>query len=398
MFGGAVLLPQNDCMSLNILLSFAVFIIGSFLAMALFLKHKQLSVRLFCFSLFTLSYNTLLIFLFESRYLSQVPFLLRTPSILSYLTFPALFLYISFVLQNRERFYWSDLLHTIPAIVYIIDYSPLYLASNQYKQLVLERLYANPQQALQYSEGWLIPSNIHYLARHIIALLYIGALGIMLARYRANNPEAVRQRRYIFNWMTTITVAYALFALMSIAETFIFPATYGWILMVINTLAVFAVISLLLFFNPAIIYGIPHIFKVVRPANHESPTATISLPPELMAKLQIAFESYIDRKEYLQNDINLKKVARELKTQPHVLSSFLNQHYRMHFNELINYYRVQYIKTGMVNRQWENITLEAIAEQAGFNNRTTFLSAFKKFTGMTPSGFMLANTKNGKTN
>ena len=60
------------------------------------------------------------------------------------------------------------------------------------------------------------------------------------------------------------------------------------------------------------------------------------------------------------------------------------------------YYRVQYIKAGMVNRQWENITLEAIAEQAGFNNRTTFLSAFKKFTGMTPSGFMLSNAKNGK--
>ena len=83
---------------------------------SIFLKHKQLSVRLFCFSLFTLSYNTFLIFLFESRYLSQVPFLLRTPSILSYLTFPALFLYISFVLQNRERFYWSDLLHAIPPI------------------------------------------------------------------------------------------------------------------------------------------------------------------------------------------------------------------------------------------------------------------------------------------
>ena len=82
---------QNDCMSLNLLLSFAVFVIGSFLAVGLFLKHKQLSVRLFCFSLFTLSYNTFVIFLFESRYLSQVPFLLRTPSILSYLTFPALF-------------------------------------------------------------------------------------------------------------------------------------------------------------------------------------------------------------------------------------------------------------------------------------------------------------------
>ena len=168
----------------------------------------------------------------------------------------------------------------------------------------------------------------------------------MLIRYRTNNPVAVRQRRYIFNWMVTITVAYALFASISIAETLVFPATYGWILMVINTLAVFAVISLLLFFNPAIMYGLPHTFKIVR-ATPETPVP-VSLAPELMAKLQIAFESCIERKNYLQNDVTLKKVARELKTQPHVLSAFLNQHYRMHFNELINYYRVQYIKAGMV--------------------------------------------------
>ena len=381
-------------MSVNILLSFAVFVIGSFLAVMLFFKHKQLSVRLFCFSLFTLSYNTLMIFLFESRYLSQVPFLLRTPSIFSYLTFPALFLYISFVLQGRDRLRWYDLLHVIPAVIYIIDYTPLYLSSNQYKQLVLERLYANPQRALHYSEGWLIPSNIHYLARHIIGLLYTCALGVMLIKYKANNPVAVRQRRYIYNWMVAITVAYAFFAVLSITESYAFPKSYGWILMVVNTLAVFAIISLILFFNPAILYGIPHIFKIVRPTNES--TATIALPPELMTRLQIAFEGYIERKEYLQNDINLKKVASELKTQPHVLSSFLNQHYRMHFNELINYYRVQYIKDGMMNRQWENFTLEAIATKAGFNNRTTFLSAFKKFTGMTPSGFMVANTKNGK--
>jgi AraC-like DNA-binding protein len=382
-------------MSLNILLSFTVFVIGSFLAVVLFFKHQQLSVRLFCFSLLTLSYNTLLIFLFESRYLSHVPFLLRTPSILSYLTFPALFLYISFVLQGRERFYWYDLLHLVPALIYVIDYTPLYLASSHYKRLVLEKLYANPQQALQYSEGWLVPPNIHYFARHIIGLLYTAALGMMLIRYKAHNQQAVKQRRYIFNWMVTITVAYALFALLSMAESIAFPGSYGWLLMVINTLAVFAIISLILFFNPAILYGTSHVFKVSRPTN-ENNTATLSLAPELMARLQVGFENYLERKDYLQNDVTLKKVANELKTQPHILSSFLNHHYRMHFNELINYYRVQYIKAGMVSKQWENFTLEAIAESAGFNNRTTFLSAFKKFTGMTPSSFMLANAKDGK--
>ena len=380
-------------MSLNILLSFAVFIIGSFLAVVLFFKHKQLSVRLFCFSLLTLSYNTFLIFLFESRYLSQAPYLLRTPAILSYLTFPAMFLYVSLVLRGREKLRWFDLLHLIPSLIYLVDYMPLYLSSNDYKQLVLQKLYTDPQLALQYSEGWLLPSNIHYIARHIMGLFYVGAIMVMLIKYKAANGAAVRQRRYLYNWMAVISITYAFFALLSIAETFFFPRSYGWTVMVVSTLAVFAMITLILFFNPAILYGTPHAFRIPRPISE--PAVAITLPPELMARLQVSFENYIERKEYLQNDINLKKVARELNTQPHVLSSFLNQHYRMHFNELINYYRVQHIKTGLINKQWENLTLEAIAEKAGFNNRTTFLNAFKKFTGMTPSGFLMSNGKTG---
>jgi len=34
------------------------------------------------------------------------------------------------------------------------------------------------------------------------------------------------------------------------------------------------------------------------------------------------------------------------------------------------------------------LTLETIAEKAGFNNRVTFLTAFKKFTGTTPSQYI----------
>ena len=120
----------------------------------------------------------------------------------------------------------------------------------------------------------------------------------------------------------------------------------------------------------------------------------VTFHPDQILKLKLAFEAYIERREFLQNNITLKKMADDLGVQPHVLSAFLNQNYQMHFNELINYYRVQYIKAGIISRQWENYTLEAIGEKAGFNNRTTFLSAFKKVTGMTPSGFIVANAKN----
>jgi AraC-like DNA-binding protein len=40
------------------------------------------------------------------------------------------------------------------------------------------------------------------------------------------------------------------------------------------------------------------------------------------------------------------------------------------------------------NGQAEQFTLEALAAKCGFSNRNTFTSAFKKFSGKTPSCFI----------
>ena len=111
--------------------------------------------------------------------------------------------------------------------------------------------------------------------------------------------------------------------------------------------------------------------------------------------MQNLFENYITKQYYLHQHTNLKQVATELKTQPYVLSTFINHVYRMHFNDVINLHRIKYIEDGLTNKKWESLTLEAIAGKAGFNNRITFLTAFKKFTGITPTQYLkkLRDTK-----
>ena len=38
--------------------------------------------------------------------------------------------------------------------------------------------------------------------------------------------------------------------------------------------------------------------------------------------------------------------------------------------------------------EWRQLTLEGLALEAGFSNRTTFFRAFTKLTGCTPSEYM----------
>jgi AraC-like DNA-binding protein len=40
---------------------------------------------------------------------------------------------------------------------------------------------------------------------------------------------------------------------------------------------------------------------------------------------------------------------------------------------------------------WQKLTLEAIAAECGFRNRTTFIRHFKATTGITPSEFFNKN-------
>jgi AraC-like DNA-binding protein len=102
----------------------------------------------------------------------------------------------------------------------------------------------------------------------------------------------------------------------------------------------------------------------------------------------------MESQNFLRKNIKLGEVASDLKVQPYILSAYINPMYQMRFNDLINWWRIQYVKEGLEKGEWNMLTLEAIADEAGFSNRTTFLNAFKKFTGMTPTAFLSEQANN----
>ncbi len=95
-----------------------------------------------------------------------------------------------------------------------------------------------------------------------------------------------------------------------------------------------------------------------------------------------------EKKPYLQHGYSLKQLSWDINVSLPQLSAFINQHYHMHFNDLINNYRVNHCKAKILHGEWKHKKLEAIASESGFNNRNTFTSAFKKITGMNPSKYL----------
>ncbi len=91
------------------------------------------------------------------------------------------------------------------------------------------------------------------------------------------------------------------------------------------------------------------------------------------------------QKPFLQNNLRLNDLALKLDMQSHHLSQLINEHFNCSFFDYVNEYRVKEAKD--IIRANPKLTLLQVAFEAGFNNKTSFVNAFKKFEGQTPSVF-----------
>lgn len=70
------------------------------------------------------------------------------------------------------------------------------------------------------------------------------------------------------------------------------------------------------------------------------------------------------------------------------LSNTLREGLETNFNDFVNRYRVEEVKERLKDQQNRDFTLIAIAEDCGFNSKTSFYRTFKKFTDLTPSEYL----------
>jgi AraC-like DNA-binding protein len=129
-----------------------------------------------------------------------------------------------------------------------------------------------------------------------------------------------------------------------------------------------------------------------RPGYHTS----LVISSKRMAEIEATVRKHLEeKKSFLQHGYTLKMFSEETQIPVHYLSGFINKYYKMNFNDFINEYRIIFSIDKLLKKEWMYKKLETIANEAGFNNRNTFISAFKKVTGVKPSEF-LKDIKLGK--
>ena len=92
-----------------------------------------------------------------------------------------------------------------------------------------------------------------------------------------------------------------------------------------------------------------------------------------------------EQKQYTNPQLTVELLASELATNVKYISKAIKENANMNFNAFVNTFRIEEAKSLLRSNEGQTLSQEAIAEQCGFNNSTTFYQKFKQITGLTPS-------------
>ncbi len=96
----------------------------------------------------------------------------------------------------------------------------------------------------------------------------------------------------------------------------------------------------------------------------------------------------IDEKIFLDNEINLTTVADKLGISIHDASYLINEVTGSNFYNFINRHRVEEAKKLLTSDKTNQLNMLGIGFESGFNSKTAFNTAFKKFVGISPSEYV----------
>jgi len=90
---------------------------------------------------------------------------------------------------------------------------------------------------------------------------------------------------------------------------------------------------------------------------------------------------------FLDSELTINDLSSELEIPSKILSQVINEAYTCNFFDFVNKYRVETAKSIFINQVDKKLTVQEVMYDSGFNSKSSFNTAFKKFTHLTPTQF-----------
>jgi len=308
--------------------------------------------------------------------------LFRLDSPFHYLLGPAIYFYTYTILNPKFKYRTIHLLHLLPFLLNFIELLPFYLSSPETK-VANYLVFLNKGSVIM---------PFHYLMKTFLFSIYFFAQFFLLKKYRLVELIQNKTNSYLFYWFIIymssqfILISGIYLDLITGLKLFADPYRFSMLMMTFFHFSV--IIGLLLF--PELLYGTLAIDTAVTEKYRRSKLTDAD--KNQILNLLYGFIMRED-KPYLNEKITLAEVSKLLNVGPHQISQVINEKTNFNFNDFINCYRIEESKKLLISASHSNLTIDAIAQKAGFNSKSAFYRAFKKNSGITPKEFIEARTR-----
>ncbi|KAA3617020.1 MAG: AraC family transcriptional regulator [Calditrichaeota bacterium] len=271
------------------------------------------------------------------------------------------------IIQTSSAKKW---LHFIPACLHIILISPLLISNRAEINLTLQSNF--------------LFFDVIEIGAIIQNSVYIFLNWNLLIRYEQESKEYL-SFQYIYQFVRSMIIVGAAVILV---WSFSFIASKVGLVFLPNYLGyqlTWVILSLIAFVMAYYAMGHPEIF-IKEPVQQNGKNVTSENDFEELAKV---LENKMEKsKPFLDPQLTLPKLSEISNLPVHQLSRLINEQFKKNFSDYINAYRIEEFKKLSRMENYKNLTLLAIAHESGFNSKTTFNTAFKKLTQLTPKEYL----------
>lgn len=299
------------------------------------------------------------------------------PFELTFALAPVIYLYVQTLTNAKRKFQSKDLLLFVPAIIYWTFYFILFMQSMEFKGFY----------GKNYSSYVTYFSDISLFIWNFI-LLYLSIKHYR--KYRVWLDENFSDTELIkFNWLKNFLY---IFAVLFLIETLFDGASIFYDFTYIQAYYLKLTVALITYYLAIAGYmrseTIEVDFSLAEVETEEKEKSKSLLEDEELESSKSKLLNLIEtEKTYLNSNLTLKELSKKLGVNTTVLSHTINKGFGKNFNDFINEYRIEEVKTILQSDNANDETFLNIAYDSGFNSKATFNRAFKKFTGVSPKEF-----------
>lgn len=300
---------------------------------------------------------------------------------------PLLFLYTVSLTKGGLPRMWS--LHFVPFLAEIIYLIPFFMLPAAHKVFVFENEGVGYETFNLINSFAVMTSGVVYVIMSIIALTRHRRL--ILQVFSSTDKINLQWLQYLIYWIGLIWI-FVIFG----NDDWIFAAAVLFVVFIgffgIRQVGIFSTSSNRL----ATTHAEDNLFSTAVPLEPSSPETSEKRKYKksglTMDHSEILHRSlsFIMSKEklYRDSELSLAALANRLDTQPNYLSQVINEREGKNFYDYVNTIRIEEFKRLAANPESRKFTLLALAQECGFNSKSSFNRYCKKVTGKSPSDFI----------